>query len=120
MGGGITRMWRSDFPAPMNAALAIVLELHQVELSRPHEVDVLVQGEDGEEIARAKGGFQTDTEVDVGETLLVPFALPLHAVGLPKPGRYSVEIAVDGIHQRTLQFQAHPRSENPALGGPGA
>jgi hypothetical protein len=96
----------------MGVALALVFELHQMEADRPHELDVRIIGEDGAEIARVQGGFQTQVppELNVGEELLVPVALDLRNAGLPGPGAYSIEIAVDGTHQRTLQFWSDART----------
>lgn len=112
LGGGITRLWRTEYPAELGASLAMMLEMHQMELSRPHEIDVLVQGEDGAELARAKGGFQLDGgDFEVGEPALVPFVLDLHRVGLPSLGTYTVEIAVDGQHQHSLRVSARPPEE---------
>lgn len=113
MGGGITRIWREDFPAPMGVELAVMIEMRQTELARPHEIEVLVQGEDGQRVAEARGGLQAGGEVDFGETLLVPIVIPLRNVGLPQRGRFSLEIAIDGGHHRTLMFQARPASERP-------
>jgi hypothetical protein len=111
VGGGVTRLWRDEYPAPMGVSLALVFEVHQMEVAHPHEIDVRVVGEDGAEIARVQGGFQTDLppEVHVGEELLVPVALDLRNAGLPARGAYSIEISVDATHQRTLQFWAQPR-----------
>lgn len=109
MGGGITRLWRENFPAPMAVELAVVLELRQSELSRPHEIEVIVQGEDGGRVAHVKGGVQAAGDLEFGETLLVPIILSLRDAGLPREGRYDIEIAVDGNHHRTIMFQARPR-----------
>jgi hypothetical protein len=61
-----------------------------------------------------KGAFQMGApEVEVGENLLVPIALDLRPARLPAPGAYAVEIVIDGTHQRTIQFKAMPRPEQP-------
>lgn len=114
MGGGITRLWRQEYPAGFGCSLAMMLELHQMELERPHEIDVLLQGEDGQELARVKGGFQMGApNLEVGETALVPFAVDLHGVSIPAPGTCTLEISVDGAHQQTLRVSARPPGERP-------
>jgi uncharacterized protein DUF6941 len=114
LGGGITRLWRDAFPASMEASLALLLELHQTEGATQHQLQVLVQGEDGQRVGEVKAAFQMGTsDVDVGENLLIPIALDLRPARLPVPGSYTVEIVIDGTHQRTIQFKALPRPEQP-------
>src|SRR5919106_3179454 len=115
LGGGITRLWRETFPASMDASLALLLELHQMGQATGHDLQVVVQGEDGQRVGEVKGAFQMGApEVEVGENLLVPIALDLRPARLPAPGSYAVEIVIDGTHQRTIQFRAMPRPEQPA------
>jgi hypothetical protein len=112
LGGGITRLWRDSFPASMDASLALLLELHQMELATQHQLEVVVQGEDGQRMGEVKGAFQMGApEIEVGENLLVPIALDLRPARLPAPGSYTVEIVIDGTHQRTIQFRAMTRPE---------
>lgn len=114
LGGGITRLWRDAFPASMEASLALLLELHQTEGATQHQLQVLVQGEDGQRVGEVKAAFQMGAaEVDVGENLLLPIVLDLRTARLPAPGSYAVEIVIDGTHQRTIQFKALPRPEQP-------
>jgi hypothetical protein len=119
LGGGITRLWREAFPASMEASLALLLELHQMELGARHELQVVVQGEDGQRVGEVKAAFQMGaTDVDVGENVLVPIALDLRAAALPSAGSYAVEVVIDGTHHRTIQFKAVPRPEQPGPGAP--
>lgn len=105
VGGGITRLWRPAVPAPANLSLALMLELHSMELGRDHELAVHVLSEDGEQVVEVKGGFNPAGDLDVGENLLVPMALDLRVATLARFGTYAVEVSVDGTHHRTLQFQ---------------
>ena len=108
VGGGITRLGRNTFPAPLNLGLALLLELHQVELARPHELEVLIQDQDGGEVARIRGGFNVgEADLHLGESLLVPMAFDLRGVGISGPGPYAVEISVDGTHHRSLAFRVN-------------
>lgn len=113
IGGCLTRLYRDEYPAAMGVSLALTLELHRMELGRPHELHILVLGADGEQHAEIQGGFNAAGEVEPGETLLVPIPFDLRAVGLPAPGRYSVEISVDGTHHRTLPFRLEARPAEP-------
>lgn len=106
VGGGVTRLRRPTFPAVIGCDVALVLELHPMELTRPHEIELLIQGEDGERVASIMGGFQAGGDPEPGENLLVPVVFDLRNAAVPKPGWYSIEVSVDGNHQRTLRFRA--------------
>lgn len=105
VGGGITRLWRDEFPAPMGASLAIVFELHQQEVGRPHELAVQVMGPDGENVASVVAGFNAAAlELELGEGLVVPVSLDLRDAGLTKHGGHVVNVAVDGTHLGESRF----------------
>jgi len=113
LGGGITRVWRQEFPGPMGMSVAMLLELHRQELNRPHELSITVMGEDGQSVAEVKGGFQApaNPNLEVHEGLLVPMTLDLRAAAIPAAGAYTVDISIDGEHRRSLRFSARPASE---------
>jgi hypothetical protein len=101
--GGITRVWRTQFPAPLGVHLALILELDQVELEGPHELQVIVMGQDGARLAELRGGFQANAgEAELGEMVQIPMAFDLRPVGVPGPGSYDVKIYIDGHHQHDL------------------
>lgn len=106
VGGGITRVWRREFPAPLSVAVALLLEAHPTEAIRPHEVEVIVQSEDGDPVGQLKGGFQINraTGAVAGEAALIPFVVDFRGATVPKRGGYSVEILLDGTHMRSLPF----------------
>jgi hypothetical protein len=107
VGGGVTRVGRSQYPAALGCSVALLVELHQMELARPHELELRVVGPDGENIASFKGGFQAaGKDLDIGENLPIPVVLDLRNAALPKPGRYNIEASLDGSHQLTLSFRA--------------
>lgn len=117
VGGGVTRIRRAQYPAAFGCSVALLVELHQMELSRPHELELRVLGPDGEDVANVKAGFQArGTDLDIGENLPVPVVLDLRNAALEKPGRYSIEASIDGGHQLTLSFRAMlpPAMEDPA------
>lgn len=119
LGAGVARIWRPEMPAPMGASLGMIIELHRDERGRPHEFEVRIQTQDGQEVARAAGGFQVDTDgsdLEVHELAIVPIALDFHPVALPSFGPYSVEITINGEHRRTLMFSVRPADERPRLG----
>jgi hypothetical protein len=108
VGGGITRIGRAQYPAPLGCSVALLAELHQMELPRPHELELRVVGPDGENVANIKAGFQATgpADLDIGENLPIPVVADLRNAGLSKPGRYNIEASVDGSHHLTLSFRA--------------
>lgn len=113
LGGGITRLWRQEFPAPLGVSIALLLELHRQELDRPHELNIIIMGEDGQQIAEVKGGFQAPASptLELHEGQLIPMTLDLGGAELPAAGAYTVDISIDGEHRRSLHFSARPASE---------
>lgn len=113
LGGGINRIWRPSFPAPLGVDLALVLTLSTVETQEQHRIRVVVQTADGRSLAEIKGefGISPGPDVRAGERLAVPLVLPLKAVQVPAEGIYSVEVLVDGQLQRSLTFTAAKPAE---------
>lgn len=115
VGGGVTRLWRDEYPAPLGVFLAVMLECSTEDLRRPHELQVSVITADGAQLAHVQGGFATEDmgDLDPGETTLVPIPLSLQPVGVPGPGRYSIHLSVDDDHHQTLAFRVAPRPVTP-------
>jgi hypothetical protein len=116
LGGGITRMWRDQFPAPINASIALVIELHRDELDRPHELLVRISDEDGAMLFEARGGFQMARAplLEPHETQLLPMALDLRPAGVQHAGPHQIDVSLDGEHRQTLTFAVRPSSERQA------
>jgi hypothetical protein len=110
LGAGITRINRPVYPAPLGAAVAMMLLLDHTESDRDHTLDVRIHGSEGAEVAKVEGGFRGDRAPDVesDEAIAVPVVLGLHGIELPAPGSYRIEIAVDGQRMSTLTFVAVP------------
>lgn len=110
--GGVSRLRRFVVPAPMGVALALVIEMDQIEAERPHELQVYVTGEDGVRHAELDAGIQLDAQgLAVGEKASVPVTLDLRLVSLPSTGPYDVGIYVDGQHRRTLSCRLEVRAD---------
>lgn len=109
LGGGVAWLHRPEYPAPLGATLALRIGIHQTEVSGDHTLEVLLQDADGGKLAQVTGTFTSQElpeGLDAADELFVPVVLPLGMVVIPRPGRYSFEILVDKIHQRTLPFAA--------------
>jgi hypothetical protein len=101
VGGPITRLWRAQFPAPMNLCVALVLEGTEGEVAGvPHELNVFVADADGRTHAEARTGIQAQAqgfgELSPGEVVPIPVVIPLLGVPLPGPGTFDVRILLDG------------------------
>ena len=109
LGGGITRLNRTEYPSPMMTALAIAVVLSPLEAVHPHEVLAVVQTEDGDTVVQAHGQLQPGEPsplLEPGESVAIQLAIPLHQVVLSTSGGYSIEISVDGVLQASLPFRA--------------
>jgi uncharacterized protein DUF6941 len=122
LGGGVTRAGRTHFPAPLALTLAIRILVPPAEADGPHKLVVSLQGEDGEEVARADVEFGVSDKrvLQPGEhaSLSLPIAMP-EQVQLPAPGRYTFELSIDDVHQTSVPFIAHEAEPPPLLPGPG-
>ena len=111
LGGGITRIWATEFPAPMRASLATRIMLDQDEARERHKLKVVIQDEEGNRI----GSFDAEFGVGVpdalapGEEVQVPLGFPLNPVRLPREGGYSLELLLDDAHQASVTFRAAAR-----------
>jgi len=115
LGGGVTRLWRKQYPAPMNVDLAALFTLHPTEATERHRLRVVIQTVDGDSVAELDGEFGVNvgppgspTSRQPGESLILPLGLSLRGVGIPHPGSYSVEVLVDGQHVESLFFMTQP------------
>jgi hypothetical protein len=108
LGGGVTRVHRPEYPAPLGTSLAIRIMIHPTEAASEHQLRALLLAEDGERVAEIGIGFGVSdpTQLTVGEEASLPITLSLAAVGLPRPGAYSFEMLIDGIHQASVPFRA--------------
>jgi hypothetical protein len=112
LGGGVTRLNRPAYPAPIAPlTLAMRILMHPTEADRQHQLDVRLHGADGEEIAKVEGQFGIgdpgDTEPGEELSIALPLGMPPQ-IALPRAGRYSFEILIDGEHRATVPFIAKP------------
>ena len=68
---GVTRLWRSQYPAPLGVMVALIFELVPGSASIPREVRFRVENADGARLAEAVGAIQVDPSpgLDPGETV---------------------------------------------------
>jgi hypothetical protein len=110
LGGGVTLAQRSEFPSELGLSLALRIMLHPTEMAHPHNIEIILQTEDGAQVTRVEMTVQPapeGTEIPAGEEgeMLVPWSFPGRPV-LPAPGRYSFELLIDGVHQASVPLKA--------------
>ncbi len=109
LGGGITRLHRAEFPAPMQVTLVAQVVLTPSEVGFPHDVTAIIQTEDGDVVVQANGHLEPGEPnplLEPGESVILPLVINLTNVVVPAPGGYSIEISVDEVHQTSITFRA--------------
>jgi hypothetical protein len=109
LGGGITRLHRAEFPAPMQVTLVVQVVLTPTEIQFPHDIVARIQTEDGDVVVQANGHLdagEPNPMLEPGESVILPLVIHLHDVVMPAAGGYSIEVAVDDVHQTSLTFRA--------------
>jgi hypothetical protein len=109
LGGGITRLHRSEFPAPMQVTLVAQVVLTPTEIQFAHDVVATIQTEDGDVVVQMNGHLEAGEPnplLEPGESVILPFVINLHGVVVPSAGGYSIELSVDDVHQTSLTFRA--------------
>jgi hypothetical protein len=110
LGGGITNIVRTEYPAELGMTLALRIMVHPTEAEHPHQLQIVVQDADGGKITEVRAQVQAEPPpkgVEPGEEgeLLIPWNFPGRPK-LPGPGRYSMELLIDGVHQASVPFKA--------------
>jgi hypothetical protein len=109
LGGGVTRVTRQGYPAPLGLTVALRILVHPTEAGRQHKLDVRLQGADGQQImeVNVEFGMNEPGDLQPGEEASLPIPLNLPPeLRLPSPGTYSFELLIDGIHQQSVPFVA--------------
>jgi len=108
LGGGITRITRPSWPAPLGVDLALRISAHRSEDGTTHTMNIFVQDVDGRRHAELTVHFTPQGAAGLlpGEEIQLPLPLDLRQIALPGPGEYSIEVLVDGTHQASLPLLA--------------
>lgn len=109
LGGGWDTGWRPSFPAPFLGALTLSVRVHPSEISKAHQVELLFWDADGKPFAPpATLSLEPGTIPDkhpTGWDIPANIAIGLQNLPIPSPGFYSIEILIDGQHQRSVRFR---------------
>lgn len=114
LGGGVSILWRADYPAVLGVSLVAQFGFHRTEVGTDHELSIQVIDADGNPVVPEIQGQMHLGEPAEGSPpnvpLVAPLVLPFPPMPvLQRPGAYSVEILIDGRHLKSLPFAvAHP------------
>lgn len=110
LGGGVTVVYRSQFPATLGLDLAMLVRIGP-EAANDHELRVAVERADGSTVGsiRAQFGVAPGVQRPEGESFSLPAAVSLTSVPLPAAETYVVQIEIDGHAVRRLPFKAEER-----------
>jgi hypothetical protein len=103
--GGIDNWNVQAFPAQIRFGFVVILEFLSTEVGRPHTAELDIIDADGNRVLpQAKIPFSIPVKVNitrykwnlVGGDMMVPIS---------KAGKYSLQVAVDGHHLSSIEFQ---------------
>lgn len=82
----------------IRGTLVVRLLFHQTETDREHTFEITVVDEDGSEIGKIGGEMRVDRNpgLPAGWDQNVNIVVPLTGFGLPRAGRYTINLVVDG------------------------
>jgi hypothetical protein len=94
--------------------ICIRFQFRSIEFKTQHAVRLVLQDPDGRQVVPAFEIPKLEVQSPVGDApySYTQVSLGLQGIRLPKPGTYSAEIAVDGIHRASIPLHV-------VLAGPG-
>ena len=113
LGGGLTRLWRPELPAPIGVALAVLIDLEPHETGIPHELTIHIFDPDDEKLAEAVAGFESRNErPEPGEHGMAPIVINMHSASTNRYGRHAIALDLDGRRGPVLEFWIlHPEEQ---------
>jgi len=109
LGGGVSILWRDQYPAPLGITLVCQFTFQRTEADSDHQVRIVVMDADGNPVLPEMSGNMRVGPPPEGSPRNVPLVAPL-VLGFPplpviqKPGEYAVDILLDGRHMKNLPF----------------
>jgi hypothetical protein len=118
LGGGVSILYRADFPAPIGVVLVMQISYHRSEAETDHELRIQFMDADGNPvIPEIRGNIHFGAALPSAPRN-VPLVAPL-MVGFPafpviqRAGEYAVEILLDGRHLKSLPLAVVPPPTQP-------
>ena len=119
VGAQIDTLYAGAFPAKLTTSIAIRLAFPDSELGERHTVALRLIGPELEglgEVSRTLRfeGANPDKAPGWEGSHLMASAIRFDA---SRPGAYTIEVLLDGRHQKTLPFSVRPAADSPPQGG---
>jgi hypothetical protein len=113
LGGGVGRVRRPAYPAPLDSDLALRVVLDRSEIVGTHKIAIGLVDGGGEVVAGVSGEFTTGVESGDPQAQEWPLAMPvtLRQLEIPAPGDYRVSVVVDGQEMASITLEAVPPGE---------
>lgn len=107
LGGGVTALVRPSFPAPLGCVMAIALAaVFEAGQASDHEIRAIGRSDDEESLRLFEFGTGFGVSADTTGFETLPLVLPLNNAGLPRAGRYVIELYLDGAPLGETRFEA--------------
>ena len=112
LGAGVTRLYRSKLPAPLNVMFAVLIDVAPGEADTPHEVELRFTGPQNQMLGIVKGAFKAarSDRCERDEHQLLPVVLDLRNAGATAYGGHLAKLRLDGgVDERQVEFWVqHP------------
>jgi hypothetical protein len=109
LGGGITRVGRPTFPAPLDCVLVVQVSIPQPEIAGEHEIKAELLDDDDKVVSGLTANFVNSAAQGLmpGEEAQLPMTLPTQGLAIPHPGLYRLNVDIDdGAAESHLVFYA--------------
>lgn len=108
LGGGITRIYRDQYPALMGLHLGMTIHCPAELAGKTQELALILNDSEGQTLSRANLTLTVNAQgpVDAQEEILVPLAAGFQNQVLPKAGSYDLELNLNGKPLRSLRLRA--------------
>ncbi len=110
LGGGVARVGRPLFPAPLDCVLVAQLSIPQDELRENYQLTVTITDDEGKMASQLGATFAHSpfpvVDLAEGEDAHIPMVLPTAGMVLPHPGLYHLTISIPEGTESDVTFYA--------------
>lgn len=119
LGGGIDSINAMTFPA-VHPHMSLVMRvlIHPMEAEQDHGIEIRLIDSDGGELAKIDGSISGRGAVTSGRDIAMNVVINMVNTRFEEPGDYSIEILIDGEHQRSVPLRLNEVT-GPPPGHPG-
>lgn len=119
LGGGIDSINSRTFPAVHpHMSLVMRILIHPMDTNDEHKIEIRLIDSDGGELARIDGNLNTRNTTTTGRDIAMNMVINMVNTRFERPGDYSLEILLDGDHQKSVPLRLN-HLQGPPPGHPG-